>query len=76
MSIRSTVITKYGIPLRCHRCKHEWVFGGKNDWYATCPNCRTYTSIVRNTIQTGSKAGTTDQSVSSTKGFGVPNPDG
>lgn len=42
--------TKKIVPLRCHRCKHYWEYGGKNEWYATCPNCRTYTSVKRNRV--------------------------
>ncbi len=31
--------------LKCHRCKHEWIYKGKSKWYASCPDCRTSVRI-------------------------------
>ena len=27
------------IKLKCYKCDHEWNYGGKGQFYATCPNC-------------------------------------
>jgi hypothetical protein len=42
-------------PLRCHRCKHEWLYGGKNPYYAMCPFCRTQLSIKKHRIEEDKK---------------------
>lgn len=38
-------------PIRCHRCKHEWNYGGKNVYVATCPHCRTQLSIRKHKVK-------------------------
>ncbi|MDI6884554.1 MAG: nucleotidyltransferase family protein [Hadesarchaea archaeon] len=35
--------------LRCGRCGYEWDYGGKSEWYASCPRCRT-------TVRVGERA--------------------
>ena len=55
-------------PIRCHRCKWQWDYTGKNEWYATCPHCRTYTSVIRNAIRSEPKLGGVTHPLSITKG--------
>lgn len=26
--------------LTCGRCGHDWEYGGKSEWYASCPRCK------------------------------------
>ena len=27
------------MKVKCHKCKHEWDYKGKSDYYITCPQC-------------------------------------
>ena len=44
---------------RCKRCLHDWDYGGKSEWYATCPNCynkhRIREQILAQTTPVGEK---------------------
>lgn len=33
------------MKLKCQRCNHEWIYQGKNPYYASCPFCKTSVSI-------------------------------
>ena len=48
----SIIITEQRMitPIRCHRCTHEWNYGGKNLFVATCPHCRTQLSIRKHKV--------------------------
>lgn len=39
------------MQLRCQRCKHEWNYSGKKEYYATCPNCLVHVSIKKARIE-------------------------
>lgn len=41
--------------IRCHRCTHEWNYGGKNLFVATCPHCRTQLSIRKHKVPQSSQ---------------------
>lgn len=47
----SIIIKKKVTPLRCHRCLHTWNYSGTNLFVATCPHCRTYVNIKKNTAK-------------------------
>ncbi len=36
--------------LRCRRCGYEWEYGGKSEWYASCPRCRTSVRVGKATF--------------------------
>lgn len=33
------------ITLKCQRCKHEWIYKGKNYYVTSCPHCRTIVTV-------------------------------
>ena len=33
--------------LVCGRCGYEWEYGGKSEWYASCPRCRSSVKVGR-----------------------------
>ena len=33
------------MKIKCKRCKHEWEYTGKSEYYATCPFCYTKVRI-------------------------------
>ena len=39
-------IPKYK-KLRCQRCKHEWKYMGKSEWYTSCPKCHTSVKVSK-----------------------------
>lgn len=45
------------IRLRCHRCKHQWVYDGKKTLkskypvYVTCPYCKTSVNLKTNNLE-------------------------
>lgn len=53
INILSIVIVEHKtvIPVLCHRCKHQWNYGGKNTYVATCPHCRTQLSIRKHSVK-------------------------
>ena len=58
------ILQKPAKPLKCQRCLHEWPYTGKNEYFATCPHCRTYVNVKKNVIpQTDSRLGPSVQSV-------------
>jgi len=36
------------VLLRCHHCDHTWDYGGRNQYYTTCPKCRFKVKIPAN----------------------------
>jgi len=36
-----------GVRLECPRCGKKWEYGGKNKYYATCPDCKTSVKVRR-----------------------------
>lgn len=44
--IKRTIIKKV-ILLKCHRCKHEWGYSGKNEFIVTCPHCNTKVTMKK-----------------------------
>ena len=47
----SYIIEKKVTPLVCHRCLHKWNYSGTNFYVATCPHCRTYVNVKKNTTK-------------------------
>jgi len=43
--------------VKCPNCTREWVYKGKNNYYACCPDCRKYIPI-RNLTHPPMKEGT------------------
>ncbi len=39
------------MKLNCQRCKKEWDYKGKNQWYATCPDCKTSVKMLREQVE-------------------------
>ena len=35
------------MKLKCQRCKYEWDYQGKSDWYTSCPRCRTSIKVKK-----------------------------
>lgn len=33
------------MKIKCQRCKYEWEYKGKSEWYASCPKCRTAINV-------------------------------
>jgi hypothetical protein len=33
------------MKIKCKRCKYEWDYNGKSEWYCSCPRCKTQISI-------------------------------
>ena len=39
------LITRRVIPLQCARCTYRWEYAGKNEYFATCPHCKTCVNV-------------------------------
>ena len=37
-------------PFSCPNCGHNWNYGGKSEYYVTCPQCH-YKHLVRDLLQ-------------------------
>lgn len=50
------------VEMECHRCKHNWLFGGGNlghlgkyPVYAQCPKCRTSVKVQEGKMEENKK---------------------
>lgn len=44
--LKTTVIpARTGLQVRC-KCGHEWIYGGRSKFYASCPKC--HSTVVFN----------------------------
>jgi ribosomal protein L37E len=43
--------TDNGTKLRCQRCGRQWVYHGRNPYFALCTFCKTTVSIRKNKIE-------------------------
>lgn len=37
------------MKLTCQNCQYEWDYGGKSEWYASCPRCHYKVRIPKKT---------------------------
>ena len=47
--------------MKCQRCLHEWLYGGRNPYFTLCPHCRTTIStrkIASQSAQVGDQGQT------------------
>lgn len=35
------------MKLTCKACKHSWTYGGKSEFYATCPRCLSKVRVAK-----------------------------
>jgi len=42
---KEVVIRKTYKEIRCQRCKHVWLYGGKSEYFCSCPKCRSSVSL-------------------------------
>jgi len=41
------------VRLKCKKCGWVWDYGGRKEYYATCPNCRRAVNIKKERISDG-----------------------
>lgn len=41
---------RIGKMLKCHNCKHIWIYTGKNKYYGQCTMCMYKVNIKKHTI--------------------------
>ena len=39
------------MKLKCPKCKHEWKYKGKSEYYVTCPHCYNKINIKKQNEQ-------------------------
>jgi lipopolysaccharide biosynthesis regulator YciM len=40
-----TTIIKRAREIECHRCSRKWFYAGANEFFCSCPSCRTTVTI-------------------------------
>ncbi len=45
MFYNTYIHTEYCMMLKCGRCGYGWQYGGKSEWYASCPRCKSSVKV-------------------------------
>ena len=54
VNVRSMVLGRSEmVKLKCKKCGWVWDYGGRKEYYATCPNCRRAVNIKKERINNG-----------------------